>query len=71
MPPGPRSRPLVLPVMDMLTVPGILAPLVWRLHQVRLDVASDLLSPQREFVLQLARALAPEKTIRSGSRLQP
>ena len=54
----------VLPMADMPKIPGIPAmPGMETATKYTFDVASDLLSSQRDFALQLASALVPEKTV--------
>lgn len=54
----------VLPMADMPSIPGVPAlPGVEAATKYAFDLAADLLSAQREYVLQLASALVPEKTI--------
>jgi hypothetical protein len=54
----------VLPMMDMPNIPGIPAlPGMEAATKYVFDVASDLLSAQREFALRLASTLVPEKSI--------
>ena len=54
----------VLPMADMPSIPGVPAlPGVEAATKYAFDLAADLLSAQREYVLQLASALVPEKAI--------
>ena len=54
----------VLPVIELPTVPGIPAmPGVEAATRFTFDVASDLLTAQRDFALQLANVLAPAKSV--------
>ncbi|HZJ05514.1 MAG TPA: hypothetical protein VFD59_08605 [Nocardioidaceae bacterium] len=53
----------VLPVPDLPKVPGVPAlPGVEAATKYTFDVAADLLQTQRDFALQLANVLVPEKT---------
>jgi len=53
----------VLPVPDLPKVPGIPAvPGVEAVATYTFDVAADLLSAQRDFALQLARAFVPAQS---------
>lgn len=53
----------VLPVPDLPKVPGVPAvPGVEAATKYTFDVAADLLSAQRDFALQLADVLVPEKS---------
>lgn len=53
----------VLPVPDLPKVPGVpSAPGVEAATTYTFDVASDLLNAQRDFALQLANLLVPEKS---------
>lgn len=52
-----------LPVPDLPKVPGVPAiPGVETATRYTFDVATDLLSAQRDFALQLANVLVPEKS---------
>lgn len=54
----------VLPVVELPTVPGIPAmPGVEAATRFTFDVASDLLTAQRDFALQLANVFAPAKSV--------
>jgi hypothetical protein len=54
----------VLPIPDLPAIPGIPAvPGVEAATKYAFDVASDLLVAQRDFALQLASVLIPEKTV--------
>ncbi len=54
----------VLPVIELPTVPGIPAmPGVEAATRFTFDVASDLLTAQRDFALQLANVFAPAKSV--------
>ena len=53
----------VLPVPDLPAVPGMPAlPGVEAATKYTFDVAADLLTAQREFVLQLASAFVPQQS---------
>ena len=52
----------VLPVPDMPSIHGIAAvPSLEAMTKFTFDVATDLLNAQRDFALQLANVLAPDK----------
>jgi hypothetical protein len=52
-----------LPVKDLPKVPGVPAvPAVEAATTYTFDVAADLLSAQRDYAVQLANVLAPEKS---------
>jgi hypothetical protein len=52
----------VLPVADLPTIPGVAAlPDAEVVTKFAFDFANDLLKAQRDFTLQLANALVPEK----------
>jgi hypothetical protein len=54
----------VLPVPDLPTIPGIPSlPGVEAATKFTFDIAADLLNAQREFALQLASLLVPQKTV--------
>lgn len=53
----------VLPALDLPKIPGVPAvPGVEAATKYTFDVAADLLSAQRDFALQLANVLVPEKS---------
>jgi hypothetical protein len=53
----------LLPTVDLPRVHGIPMPDVEAATKFTFDVAADVLSAQREFVLNLASALVPAKTV--------
>ena len=54
----------VLPVPDMPTIHGIAAvPSLEAMTKFTFDVATDLLNAQRDFALQLANVLTPDKSV--------
>lgn len=54
----------VLPVMDFPTIPGLAAaPDMQAATKYSFDVASDLLTAQRAYALQMTSALLPAKTV--------
>ena len=54
----------VLPVPDMPTIHGIAAvPSLEAMTKFTFDIATDLLNAQRDFALQLADVLAPNKSV--------
>ena len=54
----------VLPVIELPTVPGLPAmPGVESATRYTFDVATDLLTAQRDFALKLANVLAPAKSV--------
>lgn len=53
----------VLPVPDLPAIPGVSAiPGMEAATKFTFDVAADLLNAQRDYALQLAKALVPEKS---------
>ena len=54
----------VLPVPDMPTIHGIAAvPSLEAMTKFTFDIATDLLNAQRDFALQLANVLTPDKSL--------
>ena len=54
----------VLPVPDMPTIHGIAAvPSLEAMTKFTFDIATDLLNAQRDFALQLANVLTPDKSV--------
>ena len=54
----------VLPVPDMPTIHGIAAvPSLEAMTKFTFDIATDLLNAQRDFALQLADVLTPDKSV--------